>query len=42
MANSDLHSMKVKLTAGSLAKIETRAMNAKDHMCGNEDLGIRR
>ena len=30
------HTMKVKLTAGSLAEIETRAMNAKDHTCGNE------
>jgi hypothetical protein len=36
VADNDLHSMKVKLTAGSLAEIETRAMNAKDHMCGNE------
>jgi hypothetical protein len=35
-ANNDLHSMQVKLTAGSLAEIETRAMNAKDHTCGNE------
>jgi hypothetical protein len=36
VADNDLHSMKVKLTAGSLAEIETRAMNAKDHTCGNE------
>jgi hypothetical protein len=36
MANNDLHSMQVKLTAGSLAQIQTRAMNAKDHTCGNE------
>src|SRR5690242_16569042 len=36
-ASNDMHSLKVKLTAGSLAEIETRAMNAKDHTCGNED-----
>jgi hypothetical protein len=36
VANNDLHSMQVKLTAGSLAEIQTRAMNAKDHTCGNE------
>jgi hypothetical protein len=36
VANNDLHSMQVKLTAGSLAQIQTRAMNAKDHTCGNE------
>jgi hypothetical protein len=34
---SDMNTLKVKLTAGSLAEIETRAMNAKDHTCGNED-----
>jgi hypothetical protein len=27
-----------KLVAGSLAKIETRAMHGKDHLCGNEDV----
>jgi hypothetical protein len=37
-ASNDMHNLKVKLTAGSLAQIETRAMNAKDHTCGNEDL----
>jgi hypothetical protein len=35
-ANNDEHNMQVKLTAGTLATIETRAMNAKDHTCGNE------
>ena len=35
-ANNDLHSMQVKLTAGTLATIETRAINSKDHTCGNE------
>src|SRR5690349_11067448 len=35
-ATSDEHNMQVKLTAGTLATIETRAINAKDHMCGNE------
>jgi hypothetical protein len=37
LANNDIHSMHVKLTAGSLAEIETRALNAKDHTCGNEE-----
>ena len=27
-----------KLTAGSLAQIETRSMHGKDHLCGNEDV----
>jgi hypothetical protein len=27
-----------KLVAGSLAKIETRSMHGKDHLCGNEDV----
>ena len=35
-ASTDAHNMKVKLTAGTLATIETRAMNEKDHLCGNE------
>ena len=35
-SGNDMHNMKVKLTAGSLATIETRAMNEKDHICGNE------
>jgi hypothetical protein len=35
-ASADAHNMSVKLTAGSLATIETRAIGAKDHMCGNE------
>ena len=35
-ASNDAHNMQVKLTAGSLAAIETRAMNSKDHVCGNE------
>ncbi len=36
-ANNDIHNMKVKLTAGSLATIETRALNEGDHTCGNEE-----
>jgi len=27
-----------KLTAGSLAQIETRSLHGKDHLCGNEDV----
>jgi hypothetical protein len=37
VANNDVHSMGVKMTAGTLATIETRAITAKDHLCGNED-----
>ncbi len=36
LANNDIHSMQVKMTAGTLAAIETRALNSKDHTCGNE------
>src|ERR1044072_1006965 len=35
--NGNIHSGGVRLTAGSLAEIKTRAMNATDHVCGNED-----
>jgi hypothetical protein len=37
-ANGNIHSGSVRLTAGSLAEIQTRAMNAADHICGNEDV----
>src|SRR2546426_8124085 len=37
-ANNDLHSMKAMLTAGTLAKIQTRAMNENDHVCRNEQV----
>ena len=33
-----IHSGSAKLTAGSLAQIQTRAMSAADHICGNEDV----
>ena len=36
--NNNIHGGAAKLTAGSLAKIETRAMNGTDHICGNEDV----
>jgi hypothetical protein len=36
--NNDLHSMKGTLTAGTLAKIQTRAMNEGDHICRNEEV----
>lgn len=35
--NNDMHSMKATLTAGTLAKIQTRAMNEGDHICRNEE-----
>ena len=37
-ANGDIHSMKATLTAGTLAKIETRAMASGDHICRNEEV----
>lgn len=36
--NGDVHSMKTTLTAGNLAKIETRAMREDDHLCRNEEV----
>jgi hypothetical protein len=36
--DGNIHGGAVKLTAGSLAEIQTRAMNAQDHICGNEDI----
>jgi hypothetical protein len=36
-ANNDMHSMKATLTAGTLANIQTRAMNEGDHICRNEE-----
>jgi len=35
--NNNLHSGNATLTAGSLAKIQTRAINATDHLCSNEE-----
>ena len=35
--NGNIHGGAVKLTAGTLAEIQTRAMNATDHICGNEE-----
>lgn len=37
-ANNDMHSMKATLSAGSLAKIETRAIHETDHLCRNEEI----
>ena len=37
-SNGNIHSGSVRLTAGSLAEIQTRAMSAADHICGNEDV----
>ncbi|MGO9256508.1 MAG: DUF1326 domain-containing protein [Bryobacteraceae bacterium] len=34
----NIHSGTAKLTAGSLAEIETRGMSAADHICGNEEV----
>jgi hypothetical protein len=36
--NNDIHSMKGTLTAGTLAKIQTRAMSEGDHICRNEEV----
>jgi len=40
-ANGDLHTMKATLTAGNLAKIQTRGMNENDHICRNEEVWYR-
>jgi hypothetical protein len=36
--DGNVHSATAKLTAGSLAEIQTRAMSTADHICGNEDI----
>lgn len=35
--NNDLHSRKATLTAGTLATIQTRAINKGDHVCSHEE-----
>jgi len=34
----NIHGGAAKLTAGSLATVQTRGMNAGDHVCGNEEV----
>jgi len=36
--DNNIHSGAARLTAGSLASIETRALNSGDHLCGNEEV----
>jgi hypothetical protein len=36
--NGNIHGGSAKLTAGSLAEIQTRGLNAADHICGNEEV----
>jgi hypothetical protein len=36
--NGNIHGGTAKLTAGSLAEIQTRGMSAADHVCGNEEV----
>jgi hypothetical protein len=36
--NGNIHGGAAKLTAGSVAKIQTRAMNSGDHICSNEEV----
>lgn len=36
--DNNIHGGTAKLTAGSLAEIETRGFTAADHICGNEDV----
>lgn len=38
VANGNLHSAVATLTAGELAKIQTRALNGSDHICTNEEV----
>ncbi len=37
-AGNNMHSMKASLTAGNLAKIETRGMSETDQICHNEEV----
>lgn len=36
--DNNVHTATATLTAGSLAEIQTRALNAGDHICGNEEV----
>jgi hypothetical protein len=36
-ANNDVHSRTATLTAGTLAKLQTRAINKTDHVCSHEE-----
>ncbi|HTS28921.1 MAG TPA: DUF1326 domain-containing protein [Bryobacteraceae bacterium] len=38
IADGNIHGGTAKLTAGSLASIQTRALNSGDHVCGNEEV----
>lgn len=38
LEHGNVHSAKASLTAGELAKIQTRAINAGDHICSNEEV----
>jgi len=38
IADGNIHGGVARLTAGSLASIQTRALSSKDHTCGNEDV----
>jgi hypothetical protein len=40
-AHGDIHSMRATLTAGNLVKISTRALNAGDQICHNEEVWYR-
>ena len=40
-ADNNIHSMRASLTAGSLAKITTRALSEGDHICRNEEVWYR-
>ena len=39
--NDDIHTMKATLTAGEMAKIQTRAINENDAICHNEEVWYR-
>jgi len=36
--DGNIHGATARLTAGSLASIQTRALNSGDHVCGNEEV----
>lgn len=38
VADNNIHSSVVRMSAGTMAAIKTRALNAQDHICGNEEV----
>ena len=41
VSDNNIHSASATLTAGTLAKIQTRAIDSRDHLCSNEETWYR-